>query len=505
MVVRFVSPDEAAELIADNATVLVCGNGSVLNPDTVLAALERRFLETGRPRNLTEVHPVVMGFHPGTGIDRFAHEGMTKRVIGSGYGVWKLRNMNEMIRECKVEAYNLPMGVLFQLMRAIAAGQPGLITPVGLHTYVDPRVEGCGWNEISKDDSLVKVINLEGQEFLFYRGYPIDVAIIMGTTADEDGNISVEDEPSTLGILPFAMAAKNSGGVVIAQVKRKAARGSLHPRMVAVPGVLVDAVVIDPDQPQSVERFEAGLTGQLRVPLDQIPRMDEGVEKAILKRAAKELQPGDLVNLGFGLPAYMPWVAVELGLHDQVKFTTEHGTIGGIPAGWTLFGTAYNADMLLDSSSLFDLYAGGGLDVTCLGMAEVDAQGNVNVSAFGERKPGCGGFIDITFKAKKIIFCGTMTAKGLREEIRDGQLVIVQEGTVKKFVPQVQQITLNGREAVRKNQQVLYVTDRCVFRLTPNGLQLVEVAPGIRVDEHIRPVVQFEFSVADRLGVMDVF
>ena len=409
---QILAAHEAAARIPDGATVLITGSGGgVMDADYAYAAVEKRFLEQGHPRDLTLVHVTGIGNRAEQGISRFAHAGMVRRVIG-GHWSWS----PEMIRLAlvnEIEAYNLPQGVLSVIGREIAAGRKGLISPVGLQTFVDPRVGGGKLNDRTTED-IVELIELGGEELLFYHAFPIDVAIIRCTSADERGNLSVEHEATNLNVLSAAQAAHNSGGVVIAQVKRLATHGSLRARDVKVPGGLVDAIVVNPDQWQTSAGFHnPSFSGEVRVPLAQIEPLAFDIRKVVARRAAIELRPGLMVNLGFGIPDGVANVAAEEELLRELTFSVEQGIVGGIPAKGDIFGAGYNPEAILDDPYQFDFYHGGGLDLAFLGMAQIDRQGNINVSKFGRSLPGCGGFIDISQNAKEVVFCGTFTTGGL--------------------------------------------------------------------------------------------
>ncbi|GAB7389089.1 acyl CoA:acetate/3-ketoacid CoA transferase [Bacillaceae bacterium] len=497
---------DAVQRIPNGATVTIGGLISVLCPEKVLLELEKRYLTTGEPRDLTVITPVRVGWSPqeSTGLEHVAHPGMLKRLISGSFNVKESPRLTKMIRENEIEAYGFSMGTIFHWIRAIAAGQPGLVTKVGLHTYVDPRYDGGRLNSRSRDD-LVQLIDIQGEEHLFYPATPIHVAIIRGTTADESGNITLEKEPVTLGGLEMAMAAKASGGYVIAQVKRVVANGTLHPRDVAIPGMLVDAVVVDPQQKQSLLPSEdPSWTGEVKVPLRQVFRpLPLDAKKVILRRAAKELRPGDVVNLGVGIPVGLPQLAIEEGFFDDITFSLEHGAIGGVPMGEEVFGAHINPTSIISSPQVFDFYHCGGLSATLLGFAQIDRFGNVNVSLFNGVFRGSGGFIDITHKTKKILFCGTFTSGGLKVEIKDGRLHIANEGRHKKFIPDVEQITFNAKMGLQKKQEVLYITERAVFRLEKQGLCLVEVAPGVDVEKDILSHIAFEVTLSPDLKEMD--
>lgn len=500
---RVMTAEEAVGLIQDNDTVAVCGCENLLLPEKVVSALEDRFLKTGHPRNLTEVHPIIYGMGVGLGLEHFAHEGMTRRVIGSGYSYLKTSRMSQMALRGEVEAYVVPMGTVFGLLRDIASGRDFHLTSVGLNTFVDPRIEGGRLNQRTTAD-ICSLQVVDGKEYLCYPTFPINVAIIRGTTADTHGNITLEDEPVTLGIATLAMAAKNSGGKVIAQVRRLAEVGSLKPRQVVVPGIMVDAVVVDPDQTISGgKELNPALTGEIRMPLEAIEPLPLDIRKIIVRRAAAELGEARIVNLGVGIPVEIPRIALETGIIDRLTFFPEHGSVGGVPAGREVFGANINPDAIIDSTQVFDCFQGGGLDATFLGFGEIDELGNVNVSKFNNVVPGCGGFIDITHRTKKIVFCGTLTAGGLEAKVKDGKLVISKEGRFRKLVKRVEQITFNAENAKRCGQEVTYVTERAVFKLTAQGPVLTEIAPGVHLQENIMDNIGFPVQVSPGLKTMD--
>ncbi|HSB73005.1 MAG TPA: CoA-transferase [Candidatus Methylomirabilis sp.] len=501
MAPKIVTASQAAHLIPDGATVALCGCLSVLEPDAVLRGIEDRFLKEGHPRDLTVIHPVMVGSAKGAGINRLAHDGLMRRVIGGSFSIFADYEITGMIKQGRVEAYNLPIGTIFHWLRESGAGRPGLLTPVGLHTYLDPRVEGGRANEAAQG-ALCQLVEFAGREWLFYPALRVDVAIIRGTSADLRGNISVEHEPASLGIYHLALAAKHSGGAVIAQVKRQVECGSVHPRLTVVPGGLVDAIVVDPAQPQTVSGEHPELSGETRILLHADP-VPLSVSSAIARRAMQEAGDGQLVNLGYGVPALIPALGFPARLHERLAFSIEHGPVGGLPEGMETFGTAANPDILMDSTSVFDLYDGGLLDVTFLGMAQVDQAGNVNVGKFAHMAPGSGGFCNICHATRKIVFCGTFTTGGLQAEIVNGEVVIRKEGKVKKFIRKVEQITLSGEAARHKGQEVLYVTERAVLRLAKDGLELIEVAPGIDPAASILPRMEFPIAIPPGVRSMD--
>jgi len=498
---KILTSAEAARLIPDGGTVAFTGCLSIMEPDTMLQGIEARFIQEGHPRDLTVIHPIMVASRKDSGINRFAHDGLMRRVIGGSFSIFPDYEITGMITQDRVEAYNLPIGTIMHWLRESGAGRPGLLTAVGLQTYVDPRVGGGRANGAAKEP-LSQVMTLAGKEWLFYPALKVDVAIIRGTSVDPQGNVSVEHEPMSLGIFYLALAAKRSGGTVIAQVKRQVERGSVHPRLTVVPGRLVDVILVDPAQPQTGAGEHPELTGEARIRLQSDP-VPLTIESAIARRAMKEMEDGKLVNLGYGVPALIPALGFPERLHERVAFTIEHGTVGGLPEGMALFGAAANPDILMDSTFVFDMYEGGHLDIAFLGMAQVDSEGNINVSKFAHMAPGSGGFVNICHQTKKIVFCGTFTAGGLQAEILDGRVIIRREGRVKKFVKQVEQITLSGKAAREKGQHVLYVTERCVLRLGAQGLELIEVAPGIDPARDILPQMEFPVTVPPNVATMD--
>lgn len=487
---KFMDLDEAVKLVSDEASIAVSGNGGgIMEPNFLFEALEKRFLTTGHPTDLTLTHSAGIGDKADGGISRFAHEGMIRRVVGGHWG-WSPR-MQALANENKIEAYNFPQGIVAMQYREVAAHRVGLITKTGLKTFVDPRISGAKLNSCTKED-LVELIEMNGEEWLRYKPYRFDCAFIRGSYGDGEGNISMEQEPAYLEALQIAQAVHNCGGKVICQVKYAAKTGTMDPKNVRIPGILVDAVVVCPKQVQTTEgEFDPALTGDLKIPEDSIAPMKLDQRKVVARRAAMEMKPGMIMNLGFGMPDGVAKVAAEEGISDYAKMTIEQGIIGGIPASGAIFGVAYNAEAMIDGPSQFDFYNGGGLDMTCLGLAQVDRFGNVNVSKFGPTISGAGGFIDISQTAKKCVFCGTFTAGGLKTEIRDGQLHIIQEGRAKKFVKDVEHITFSGEFAQQTHQSVLYVTERAVFEMTQEGLVLKEIAPGVDLQRDILDQMEF--------------
>ena len=379
----------------------------------------------------------------------------------------------------------------------------GLITKTGMGTFVDPRISGAKLNDFTKED-LVEIVQMNGEEWLHYKTYPFNVALIRGSYGDAEGNISMEQEPAYLEALQIAQAVHNCGGKVIVQVKYPAKNGSMDPKNVRIPGILVDAVVVCPGQVQTIEgEYNPALTGDLKLPEDSIAPMKLDQRKIVARRAAMEMRRGMVMNLGFGMPDGVAKVAAEEGISDYAKMTIEQGIVGGIPASGAIFGVAYNAEAMIDGPSQFDFYNGGGLDMTCLGLAQADSHGNVNVSKFGPTISGAGGFIDISQTAKKCVFCGTFTAAGLKVQVQDGKLNILQEGRVKKFVKDVEHITFSGDFARQTNQSVLYVTERAVFEMTPEGLVLKEIAPGVDLQRDVLDQMDFMPLMPEKPKLMD--
>ncbi|MEC5293292.1 MULTISPECIES: CoA-transferase [unclassified Aurantimonas] len=492
------SAEDVALAIPDGATIALPGNASIMVVDHLLSAIEARFRNEGRPRQLTAFVPCNAGLGAGTGVDRLAHRGLLKRYIASAFPVYNGSPLADMILNAEVEAYNLPMGVLYNLLRDIGAGRPGLITEVGIGTYVDPREQGGKMNAHTRED-LVGLMPIDGTDYLFYRSHPIHVTLLKASSADEAGNLSFEKEPLTLGALALATAAKASGGKVYAQVERIVARHSLHPKSVVVPEHLVDGIVLAPDAPQSAaSHHDPSLTGEIRAALPR-PVLEPGPSRVIIARTAAQLRYGWLVNLGVGLPNNLPRLLWEARLLDNITITTEHGGINGLPNPLPIFGAHTNPDAVLDPPDVFNMYDSGILDAALLGMAEADARGDVNVSKFNGRLMGCGGFIDITARTRNIFFCGTLTAGGGKVTVQDGKVVIEKEGRVRKLVREVQHRTFNGRNAVAKGQKVHLVTERGLFLLTEGGWVLSEIAPGIDPHRDIAPHLEFELQIAEDL------
>lgn len=500
---KVVSAEEAVQIICDGDTVATGGFVGTGFPEYVAIALEQHFLDTDRPRGLTLIYAAGQGDGQTRGLNHLGHEGLVARVVGGHWGL--VPKLQKLAIDNKIEAYNLPQGVISHMFRDIAAGKPRTITSVGLGTFVDPENDGGKINARTTTD-IVERIRFDGQDYLAYKPLPVNVAILRGTTADTDGNITMEKEALTLEALAIATAARNSGGFVIVQVERVAEPGTLNARQVKIPGIMVDCVVVSPPEHHWQTfgtQYNPSFSCAVKVPMQSLPPMPMSDRKIIARRAAFELVPNSVVNLGIGMPEGVSNVANEEKIIEYLTLTAEPGVIGGLPAGGLDFGAATNTDALIDQPSQFDFYDGGGLDLAFLGLAQADAAGNLNVSKFGPKLAGAGGFINISQKAKKVIFVGTFTAGGLKVSVRDGELSIDQEGKVKKFVQQVEHVTFSGAYAVSKHQPVLYVTERCVFRLIEAGMELIEVAPGVDIEKDILPQMAFKPVINGTPALMD--
>lgn len=500
---KIVSAKEAIDLIQDNDTVVVSGFVGTGIPEKILSALETKYLDEKTPKNLTLVYTAGIGDRKDKGMNRFGHEGLLKRVIGGHWGL--VPKLSKLALEEKIEAYNLPQGVIAHIYRDSAAKKPRTITSVGLGTFVDPRLEGGKVNSITKED-IVNLINFDGNEYLAYKTLNINIAVIRGTTADTEGNITMEKEALTLESLSMAMAAKNSGGLVIAQVERIAEKNSLDPKLVKVPGILVDCIVLAEPQyhMQTIQtQYNPGYCGEIRVPVNTIAELEMSERKIIARRAAFELAANSVVNLGIGMPEGVANIANEEKILDYITLTAEPGVIGGIPSGGLDFGTATNTSAIIDQPYQFDFYDGGGLDLAFLGMAEADEHGNVNVSRYSGKLIGCGGFINITQNAKRVVYMGTFTAGGLKIVAEDKKLKIINEGKVPKFKKAVEQITFSGQIAAKQKKEILYITERAVFSLSEKGIFLEEIAPGIDPEKDIYPYMEFKPYISENLKKMD--
>lgn len=501
--VEFITAQKAAELVRPADCVLIGGSGGGhAVPEAVIEALAARYRDTGAPRDLTLVSVVSIGDWEATGFNILAEPGLARRVISGGFN--NCPRFAALAFAEEIEAYTLPQGVLSQICRDMAGGRPGLLTRTGLHTFVDPRYGGGRQSKRATED-LVELITIRGEEYLLYRSIPVNVAIIRGTTADERGNISMEDEAFFGENFSIASAAHLHGGIVIAQVKQVAGAGTIPGKLVKVPGAVVDYVVVEPEQRQTYQTaFSAAYAGEVRLPDRSMKPIPFDIRKVIARRGAMELFPDAVVNLGFGVSNGISAVAAEEGFYREVTLTVEQGIIGGVPAGGKDAGAGVNYDMMADQPYQFDFYDGGGLDIAYLSFAEVDAAGNVNVSRYGKSINGPGGFINISQGAKKVVFSGTLTTGGL-DIVPDGTggLELRGEGTTRKWLAEVGQVTFNGRFATERGQEVMYITDRAVFRLTEDGIRLDEVADGVDVRRDVLDKLGFPVRVADDLRKMD--
>lgn len=479
--------DALIKSIPDGSTLMIGGAGGVQLPDMLIESLVRVHASTGSPADLTEVHPFRMGEAAGQGLSLLDGDGLVSRMIGSSYWPIGVPPLIQRIHDNRVEAYNIPIGPLFGMLQAGASSCPGYVTDIGLGTFVDPRQTGGALNDVSKD-RLVQLVEIDGEQHLFYRSIRPDIAFLRATVADEAGNLGTDEDPTVIGTLLLAQAVRSNGGTVVAQVRDMVPSGSLDPRRVRVPGYLVDHVVVCPQQSQiPSNHYDPTLVGAKRVPLDRVPIMPLSPSKIVQRRALLEAAPGAIMAIGFGLPGNLPNVAVEEGVFDDVTFSIEHGAVGGINPyafGEKTFPAAHNPEAIIDSVDMVRAYAGGAVDLAYLGVGEIDSHGNVNVSRFGDRIPGCGGFVDITQGVQHIVFTALVGDKGHR-----------------KFVPQVQQITMSAQVALDRGQRITYVTEKGVFELSRRGLQLIELARGERVDS-LRAALGATFQVAGDIKPM---
>ena len=501
-VLKVVTFEEAVGLIEDGDNIVIGGSGGGhAVPERLIVSLRERYDQTGGPHDLTLIHPVGIGDMDTQGVGLLAIPDLLKRIVTGA--LVNTPAIQKMAQEDTIEAYNLPQGALSQLMREMASGRPGLLSHVGLHTFVDPRQDG-GRQSPSAQEDLVELVELAGKEWLFYKPFKINVAFLRGTTADADGNISMEREAVFGEMLSMAQATHNAGGVVIVQVGRLAERNILKAKDIKIPGMLVDLVVVDPDQMQSyTTQYNPAFSGELRVPLEEIEPLPFDPRKVIARRAAMEIFPQAICNLGAGVSTGIANIAAEEGFLDQISLTNEQGLIGGAPASGVDAGAATNYTSIVDQPYQFDFYDGGGLDLAFLSFAQVDAAGSVNVSRFGSKVIGIGGFQNIAQNAKKVIFSGTFTAGGLEIGWKDGMTEIGQEGRFPKFVAELQQVSYSGPHAATLGQEVLFITERAVFEPSPEGLMLVEIAPGVDLQQDVLDQMGFSPAISPDLKEMD--
>jgi propionate CoA-transferase len=503
MMSKLMTAQEAVKKIKNNSMVATGGFVGCGHPEELTKAIEARYMEEQEPKNLSIMYAAGQGDGKDKGLNHLGHEGLVGRVIGGHWGL--APKLSKLAIDDKIEAYNLPQGIITHLFRDIAAGKPGTISHVGLRTFVDPRKDGGKINNVTKKE-IVELTEIGGREYLFYKTFPVDVAVIRATYADEMGNATMDKEAGSLEVLAMAQAAKNSGGIVILQVEKVVERGTLDPRMVKVPGILVDAVVESEEENHMqtfAESYNPAYSGEIRMSLDKLEPLALNERKIIARRSAMELIPNAITNLGIGVPEGVAAVASEEGVLSEMRLTVESGPIGGLPAGGLSFGAAANPDAIIDQPYQFDFYDGGGLDLAFLGLAQLDQEGNVNVSKFGSKVTGAGGFINISQNAKKVVFCGSFTAGGLKVAVKDGELQIEQEGRFKKFVPHVEQTTFSGTYAAELGRPIMYITERAVFELGPEGLVLTEIAPGMDLEKDILAHMEFEPVISSDLKQMD--
>lgn len=514
---QVIDKKEAAKMIKNNDEIVFNSFGSICFPEELCKEIGKRFLETGEPNNLSYFFATAGVWNETRMIELMSYEGMVRKVITSHFT--PVLKIQKMASENKIEAYNLPLGVMSHLLRAAAGRKPGIITKIGLKTNIDPRINGCAVNEISKE-KISEVIKIDGEEFIFYKAPKPSVAILRGTTADVNGNITMEKEAVFLDPFSVAMSAKANGGKVIVQVERISGEKAVA-RDVKIPGPIVDAIVVEPEQSQVMnEKYNPTYTGEIRIPDSEIPLLLEKIKesnikvgrkvertychKIISRRAAMELEDNAVVNLGVGIPELIPIASKEIGQSKKFTLTVEAGPIGGYPSIGLSFGASINVEVLHDMAYQFDFYDGGGLDITFLGALQVDKNGNVNVSRVGKNIIGVGGFINLTQRAKKVVFCFPFSGGGLEVDLKEGELVILKEGKYQKFCIEVEEISASGEFAATNGQEVIYITERCVFKLTNEGLMIVEIAPGISVKEDIIDKMPFKPLIDNNIKIMDL-
>lgn len=503
MKVNVLSAQQAASLIKDNDKVILGGFIGAVVPEAIEKAVGERFLATGHPNKLELYFAAGQGDGKERAVNHLAHYGMVSMAMGGHWGL--IPRLQQLANDEHIQGYNFPQGVITHLLRDSAAGKPGTISHVGLGTFVDPRINGGKINKSTTQDR-VSLLNIENDEYLFYKRIDANVAILRGTTADEHGNITMEDECLFLENLAAAQLVTNMGGTVIVQVKKVVKTGTLDPQHVRIPGIFVNAVVIaqaDDHMQTFAESMNPAYCGKGKL-VKEAPKVRPlDAKKIIARRAALELKQGAILNYGIGVPELIASIAEEEGIHDQMIATVEPGAIGGTPAGGLSFGASSMPEAVITQDQMFDFYDGGGIDQAFLGLAECDQNGDLNVSKFGPKIAGCGGFINITQNAKHVFFCGTFTAGQLKVETGNGQLSILQEGHIHKFICHVEQITFSANTARKNNKPVLYITERAVFQLTEQSLELIEIAPGIDLERDILQQMAFMPQISPKLKTMD--
>jgi len=522
---KVVTAEHAAAQIKDGSCVAFTTAGLCGFPDKLAWGIEKRFLETGFPKNILLTHSCGCGDWNERGLNRFAHEGMIKKHIGGHIGEGP--KFGDLVKNNKIESHLVPQGVMVHLYRQIAGKKPGVLTKVGLGTYADPRIEGCAANTITKKDEIVQLVEVDGVEYLYYRPFKIDVALIMGTTCDEDGNMTMNSEALILEALTLASAVKNNGGIVIAQVEFLVKAKTLKSKDVKVAGPLIDYIVLanqegdkltsydyvtTPAGPTNVRvyghmqtkitKYSPSLSGEGRIPVGSFPKLGLNERKIVARRAAMELRPGKMLNVGIGMPDGVGSVAAEENVLELMTMTTELGNFGGMPSRFMDFPATWNPDCTVDHAHMFDFYDGGGLDIAVLGMAQLDKHGNVNVTKFGPKMVGPGGFVNISTGAKKVVFVGTLTAGDEEYKIGDGTIKIVKEGKIKKMVDHVEQISFSGVEAAKSGREIYYVTERCTFKLINGKVTLIDVAPGMNIEKDIIGQMEFKPEIAAEVKVI---
>lgn len=504
---KVVTPEFAVEQIKDGQCVGWTTAGLCGFPEQVATALEERWLNTGSPKNIMLTHSCGCGDHKTRGMNHFGYEGLVRKIISGHIG--EAPKLGKLVIDNKIEAHLIPQGVMVHLYRQMAGKKPGLLTKVGLGTYADPRQQGCKVSEMTKDE-VVKLVELDGEEYLYYKPYDIDVAVIRGSICDEDGNMTMGRECLNLEAFHLASIVKNTGGIVIAQVEQVCQAKTLNPKDVKVPGVLVDYIVVAKPEHHlqtKVTYYSPALCGDLRLPMSGVAPLPLDERKVIARRACMELKPGSTLNLGIGMPDGVGNVASEEGVLQMMTMTTELGNFGGMPQRGPDFPSTWNPDCTVEHANMFDFYDGGGLAMAVLGMAQVDNLGNVNVSKFGPKVVGPGGFVNISSAARKVVFVGTLTASEEEYSFNDGKIQIVKEGKIKKFINKVDHVTFSGPYSAKRGQEIYYVTERAVFYLDKGELTLIEVAPGMDVEKDVLSQMEFRPKISPDLKEMnpDIF